>query len=317
MTEQSQNLGGRLPLKHPQSLDESARKLYERIDKTMIPWAGAIPFESKTSDGSLIGPFNPVLYSPEIASRFLDLQLAEQRHTTLSDRIRQVIILTVGAVWEAPYELYAHCAAARHAGIPEDAIQTLAMGGLPVALGPAETIAQRYARALSARHRVDTKLSATPRYVRCASNAVGARSRYHRAERSSVLEICFWPFIVRQHAPIVHPWPCRPRRALPRERLSPLTLNGPRAAFVFVVADRNFRHLCLMSGAPELRCSNSQGVGPAEIRRKFLRISLPGTYVQRHFGATFLSFFIWKCVAPIQDLSCRRGASQLGDVLAS
>jgi hypothetical protein len=20
----------------------------------------------------------------------------------------------------------------------------------------------------------------------------------------------FWPFIVRQHAPIVHPWPCRP-----------------------------------------------------------------------------------------------------------
>src|ERR1700724_4752984 len=47
------------------------------------------------------------------------------------------------------------------------------------------------------------------RYVRCAPNVVDARSRDHRAERSSVLGICFWPFIVRQHVPIVHPWPCR------------------------------------------------------------------------------------------------------------
>jgi hypothetical protein len=39
------------------------------------------------------------------------------------------------------------------------------------------------------------------------SNAVGARSRDHRAERSSVLGICFWPFIVRQHA--------RPSMAMP------------------------------------------------------------------------------------------------------
>jgi hypothetical protein len=38
------------------------------------------------------------------------------------------------------------------------------------------------------------------------------------AERSSVLGI--WPFIVRQHAPIVHPWPCRQPQRLPRERFS-------------------------------------------------------------------------------------------------
>jgi hypothetical protein len=54
----------------------------------------------------------------------------------------------------------------------------------------------------------------------CARNAVGARSRDHRAERSSVPGICFWPFIVRQHAPIVHPLlarPCRsPRRPTAR-----------------------------------------------------------------------------------------------------
>jgi hypothetical protein len=53
------------------------------------------------------------------------------------------------------------------------------------------------------------------------------RSRDHRAERSSVLGICFWPFIVRQHAPIVHPLLARPcRTALPRERFSPLAQTG-------------------------------------------------------------------------------------------
>jgi hypothetical protein len=67
------------------------------------------------------------------------------------------------------------------------------------------------------------------RYVRYARNAVGARSRDHRAERSSVLGICFWPFIVRQHAPIVHPLLARPRptpQPLPRERFRSLALFG-------------------------------------------------------------------------------------------
>ena len=68
------------------------------------------------------------------------------------------------------------------------------------------------------------------RYVRYARNAVGARSRDHRAERSSVLGICFRPFIVRQHAPIVHPLLARPRptpQPLPRERFRSLTHNRP------------------------------------------------------------------------------------------
>ncbi|MGA7806915.1 carboxymuconolactone decarboxylase family protein [Bradyrhizobium sp.] len=155
---QSPNLGGRLPLQDPDSLGKDARQLYDRINSTMVPWASSVHFQSKTGDGRLIGPFNPPLFSPEIASRFLDLQEAEQRATTLSDRVRQVVILTVGAVWNAPYELYAHTAAARHAGIPEDVIRTLAAGGLPDSLSPAERIAQCYARQLSAGHRVDAAL---------------------------------------------------------------------------------------------------------------------------------------------------------------
>jgi 4-carboxymuconolactone decarboxylase len=39
-------------------------------------------------------------------------------------------MLTVGAVWQAAYELYAHSAVARQAGLSGDAIRALA-GGLP------------------------------------------------------------------------------------------------------------------------------------------------------------------------------------------
>jgi hypothetical protein len=72
-----------------------------------------------------------------------------------------------------------------------------------------------------------SKLSATQmssRYVRCARNAVGARSCDHRAERSPVLGICFWPFMSGNTLPSSihcgHGHADR-RSALPRERFSP------------------------------------------------------------------------------------------------
>jgi 4-carboxymuconolactone decarboxylase len=151
-------LGGRLPLLDPLALSIAQKEIYDRLNTTMIPWADGAHFQSKTDDGKLIGPFNPMLFNPGIASHFLDLHDAEEKHTSLSERVRQVVILTVGAVWESDYELYAHSAAARKAGISEGAIQTLATGGLPDDLSDQEKIAQRYARQLSAEHRVDAAL---------------------------------------------------------------------------------------------------------------------------------------------------------------
>ena len=69
-----------------------------------------------------------------------------------------MVILAVGAVWKSNYELYAHAAAARKAGISEDAIQILATGGLPNELSDQEKIAQRYAWQLSAECHVDAAL---------------------------------------------------------------------------------------------------------------------------------------------------------------
>ena len=163
------NLGGRLPLPDPASLPAEQKAVYDRLRATMIRWADESGFESITEDGRLIGPFNPIMFSPGVASGFLDLQDAEQTRTSLSEQTRQVVILATGAVWQADYELYAHAAVARKAGLSDDVIQGLAAGALPDGLSEQDKIAGRFTRQLVAQHRVDEEL------YRAAETAFGAR----------------------------------------------------------------------------------------------------------------------------------------------
>jgi hypothetical protein len=85
---------------------------------------------------------------------------AEKKNTSVKGRLREVVILSVGAVWKSDYEIYAHSAAARAAGLPEPAIRTLAAGGEPDDLNAQEKIAHRYARQLTLERRVDAGLYA-------------------------------------------------------------------------------------------------------------------------------------------------------------
>ena len=101
-------LGGRLPLYDSEALDPAQKELYDWLMDVAVPWAEAARFRASIEGPRLIGPFNPALLTPGISSAFMDLAVAEQKHTSLSKRSREVIILTVGAVWQAPYELYAH-----------------------------------------------------------------------------------------------------------------------------------------------------------------------------------------------------------------
>ena len=154
----AKHLGGRLELLDPAGLTGAQRAVYDRLSATMVRWADESGFQSTTDGGRLIGPFNPVLLSPGITPAFLDLQDAEQANTSLDERVRQVVILSVGAVWRSAYELYAHTAVARKAGLPDGVIQALASGGLPEALSEQEKLAARFARELSACHRMDAAL---------------------------------------------------------------------------------------------------------------------------------------------------------------
>lgn len=160
MPENSSTLGGRLPLLEPKTLDGAQKELYDRINSVFVPWAETAGFQSKTAEGSLIGPFNAVLFSPEIGSSFLELQKKEEAHTRLTERVRQVVILTVGAVWKAPYEVYAHHAVARKAGFSDQAVRALAASEASGELGALdelsnhERLAQQFTRQLAEKHTV-------------------------------------------------------------------------------------------------------------------------------------------------------------------
>ena len=151
-------LGGRLPLLDPKQLAGDQSKLYELINSTLIPWAATSGFEGKTEAGELIGPFNPYLYSTGITPGFLQWMQADSKHTSLNKRVHEVVILSVGAVWRSPYELYAHSAVARTVGVPEAAIQALVAGQSSDALSSEEQLAHRFARQLAAERRVDPDL---------------------------------------------------------------------------------------------------------------------------------------------------------------
>ncbi len=165
MPEPKQSLGGRLPLFDPEALTPPQKSVYDSIASKMVPWAESAGFKARLDSGELIGPFNTILSSPEIAAAFLALQASEQEHTLLSERVRQVIILTVGAltvgaVWKSDYERYAHSAVARKAGFSEDAIRALAQGDQADDMTQEEWIAQRFTWQLTAERHIGDELYA-------------------------------------------------------------------------------------------------------------------------------------------------------------
>ena len=158
MTVDADTLGGRLPLYDREALEPAQKELFDWLMNKAVPWAEDAGFQAGIEAGQLIGPFNPALLTPAISKAFMEFVLVEHENTSLSKRAREVVILTVGAAWQAPYELYAHCAVGRQVGLSEDEVRVLADGGLPKDLSDTETVAHRVARALSVEHRLDDEL---------------------------------------------------------------------------------------------------------------------------------------------------------------
>jgi 4-carboxymuconolactone decarboxylase len=150
MSSPETKLGGRLPLAERSALSVPQQQLFDRMTESAVPWAESAGFQARTEDGRFIGPFNPALQSPVISGSFLAFQAAEEKNTSLTPRMRQVVILAVGAVWRSAYELYAHSAAARTVGLPDQVVQALAAGQMPGELSAAEQAAWRFTRQLTA-----------------------------------------------------------------------------------------------------------------------------------------------------------------------
>ena len=158
MTADGVTLGGRLPRYDREALEPAQKELFDWLMNKAVPWAEGAGFQACIEAGQLIGPFNPALLTPGISKAFMEFVLVEHENTSLSQRPREVVILTVGAAWQAPYELYAHCAVGRHVGLSDDEVRILAESGLPKDLSDTETVAHRVAHALSVEHHLDDAL---------------------------------------------------------------------------------------------------------------------------------------------------------------
>ncbi|MEU0503507.1 carboxymuconolactone decarboxylase family protein [Nocardia sp. NPDC005998] len=155
--ENPDHLGGRLPLRYPHQLGTDQRAVHEALSNLVVPEGHHSGFTTRLADGRFIGPFNAMLRNPRITAGFGEWVRAIVE-TGLPEEVRQAVILTVAAHWRAPYEIYAHTAAARTAGISDAAIDAILGGTPPTDLTPAAASAQRLATSLLRHHDVPDEL---------------------------------------------------------------------------------------------------------------------------------------------------------------
>jgi 4-carboxymuconolactone decarboxylase len=158
MTESARPLGGRLPLADPATLTPTQRELYDQLIGSWVVFTDKLGIRSTTEDGRLIGPFNALLLHPEVTAKLLEFQTAESTNTSLSPSVREVVIIVLGVVYGADYELYAHKTVARAVGLADEHVVALCGGDIPDGMGEHEKLAARLTHEMATRHHIDDGL---------------------------------------------------------------------------------------------------------------------------------------------------------------
>jgi 4-carboxymuconolactone decarboxylase len=124
---------GRLAPRGPTRLDESARAVYDRIIASRSQ-GRASPFALVDTDGALVGPFNAMVCAPHVGGPLADLGAALRFRGHLTDRARELSILTVAARRNSDFEWVSHHAIATKLGITDDVLTAIHAGADPSTL---------------------------------------------------------------------------------------------------------------------------------------------------------------------------------------
>jgi 4-carboxymuconolactone decarboxylase len=184
------DLGGRLPLLKPGDLDPVQAQARDGLVATRGADARAAGFTMELPGGELIGPFNAYLHVPAIFQALRDWMAAIQE-VGLPGDVQQVAIVTVGAAWRSDYEVYAHTAEARHAGVPDSAIDAILAGAVPVGLSPAADVAYRLALTLAVDHAVDDGVYAEAQDVFSTEQLIALVNLIGRYMNTAAILACF------------------------------------------------------------------------------------------------------------------------------
>ena len=114
-----------------------------------------------TGAGGLAGPFNAMLYAPDVGHALQELGAAIRFRTQLAPRIRELAILVVAQHWDSGYVRASHEAIGREAGLTEAELGALRSGGDPGFGDERERVAYATVRALLSRCDLDDQEYAT------------------------------------------------------------------------------------------------------------------------------------------------------------
>jgi 4-carboxymuconolactone decarboxylase len=111
----------------PAELDSDQRALYDAIT-TGARTAGVQHFRLTDEDGRLHGPFGLMLDVPRVGMPLQQLGSALRFETELTDREREIAILTVARITDSAFERHAHNAVGAAVGLGVDELAALAAG---------------------------------------------------------------------------------------------------------------------------------------------------------------------------------------------
>ncbi|MFQ5625302.1 MAG: carboxymuconolactone decarboxylase family protein [Methyloligellaceae bacterium] len=117
----------RLPVLTPDRLTYKQKQVYDKIagdtrrQKTRR-------FKMTNTDGTLTGPFNALLYSPQVGDTVQQLGGALRFESSLPGHLRELAILMVAQRWRANYEWYAHAPIAAREELGEAVIEAVKAG---------------------------------------------------------------------------------------------------------------------------------------------------------------------------------------------
>lgn len=107
-----------------------------------------------TPEGGLAGPFNAMLVAPHLTLPFQGYRRAMES-ASISERVKEVAIITTAACWKAEFEWMAHAEFAQQQGVPDEVIEAIGDGGDPPFAKDDERLAHTVARQLATSGRVD------------------------------------------------------------------------------------------------------------------------------------------------------------------
>ncbi|KAF2229269.1 hypothetical protein EV356DRAFT_475695 [Viridothelium virens] len=120
--------------------DESmpSRQLIEKGADTLLSRAPYL--EYKDAEGNYLGPFASLIYTPDIIEAYFQCAFAVGKQERFTPRERELCVLAVLAVYDAPYPLYIHSEVAVKCGISASEVQQAVNGKTPDGLEKVEAI---------------------------------------------------------------------------------------------------------------------------------------------------------------------------------